>query len=192
MKITYIHLLAMLGFMHISGSFAAASVDNILGYIPAKSSAIIFCSSSRFFPGSPANTLVENERKGGLETNFLITNTSETDVLNISKVDVFAMTSGALLTNLSPSSVVRTPAGFPPFKWVLAPHETTVLPQDLVLPPKQQSKPDLLWNNVVFTVKNTNNVPILAPMVFSDYVEYATPELGGGVLARIRADCVRQ
>ncbi len=169
-------------------SFAGAAPTNRLGYIPAKSTATVYCSASRFFPGSPPPTIVKDEKQGGLETNFLITNTSSTSSLEITQVEVYGMT-GALITTLSPTSTVSTPEGSPEFKWVLSPFETTRLPHEATLPLMQQSKPELLWDNVVFTVKSTDNKQILAPMLYSDFIEYATPANGGGVLARIRADC---
>ncbi len=168
----------------------AEPLPNTLGWIPAGGAATVYCSASRFFPGSPPTTLVKVEAVGGLETNFLITNTAALKTLAIAQIDVYGMTTGALITTLKPGSDIRTPTGQPAFKWSLAPYETTRLPNQATLPLTQQSKPDLLWNNVVFTVKNTYDTPMPAPLVYSDYVEKATPKLGGGVLARIRADCV--
>lgn len=180
---------AMAGLFSASTGFAVTAPPNRLGYIPANTTATVFCSASRFFPGSPPPTIVSNEAVGGLETNFLITNTSGNTSLKITKIDVYGMT-GAWITTLTPGSPITTPAGDPAFKWKLAPHETTRLPNQATLPPLQQSKPELLWNNVVFTVKSASGSKILAPLLYSDYIERATPLNGGGVLDRIRADCV--
>lgn len=183
----------ILGITALAGLVSAvashAEVPNSLGYIAPNKTATIYCGASRFFPGSPPTTIVANERVGGLETNFLVTNTSEDKTLEIVKIDIYAMT-GQLISRLTPRSIIPTPDGDPFFKWTIAPHETTRLPNQATLPLTQQSKPYLLWNNVVFTVKNAGPGSILAPMVFSDFIEKELPSLGGNVLARVRADCV--
>jgi hypothetical protein len=176
------------GLLISSLSFAGTVPTNRLGYISAKTNGTFYCSASRFFPGSPPTTIVKDERQGGLETDFLITNTSSTKSLNITKIDIYGMT-GALITTLMPTSIIDTPQGSPVFKWTLAPFETTRLPHEATLPMMQQSKPELLWSNVVFTVKSADDREIIAPMAYSDFVEKATPANGGGVLSRLRADC---
>lgn len=189
MKKSLLCFTAIVELLVVNKSFGATELPNRLGFISAKNTANIYCQASRFFPGSPATTLVKDEKQGGLETDFLITNASENKSLQITKIDVYGMT-GALITTLTSTSVIDTPVGYPAFKWTLSPHETTRLPHEATLPGTQQSKPELLWDNVVFTVKSSDNQQILAPMVYSDYVEKATPANGGEVLDRIRADCV--
>ncbi|MFI3158455.1 MAG: hypothetical protein QX199_20115 [Methylococcaceae bacterium] len=189
MKKSLLCFTTMAGLLSVSVSFAGTPLPNRLGYIPASTTATVLCSASRFFPGSPPPTIVANEAVGGLETNFLITNTSGNTALKITKIEVYGMT-GAWITTLTPGSPITTPVGDPAFKWKLAPHETTRLPHEATLPAAQQSKPELLWNNVVFTVASVDGSAILAPLVYSDYIEKATPLIGGGVLDRIRADCV--
>lgn len=189
MKKLIIGLTALAGLMGASASIA--DVPNSLGYIAPNKTATIYCGASRFFPGSPPTTIVANEKVGGLETNFLITNTSDDKSLEIVKIDIYAIT-GDLISRLTPNSTIPTPEGDPFFKWVIAPHETTRLPHEATLPLAQTSKPFLLWNNVVFTVKNAGRGSILAPMVFSDFIEKELPSLGGNVLARVRADCVNR
>lgn len=189
MKKSLLGLTVLAGLLNASAGFAGVALPNRLGYIPAHTSATVLCSASRFFPGSPATTIVSNEAVGGLETNFLITNTSGNTALKINKIEVYGMT-GAWITTLTPGSPIATPVGDPAFKWKLAPHETTRLPHEATLPALQQSKPELLWNNIVFTVASADGSKIIAPLVYSDYIEKATPLNGGGVLDRIRADCV--
>lgn len=187
MKNLILGMTAVVGLASASASFA--EVPNSLGFIAPNKTATVYCGTSRFFPGSPPTTVVANEKAGGLETNFLVTNTSDDKTLEIVKIDVYTM-QGDLVSRLTPRSIIPTPAGDPFFKWTLAPHETTRLPNQAVLPLTQQSKPYLLWNNVVFTVKNAGRGSILAPMVFSDFIEKELPSIGGNVLARVRADCV--
>lgn len=191
MKSSLLGMTAIAGLLATSVGIAAnpaSLLPNKLGFIPENSSAEITCSASRFFPGSPPPTIVANEAVGGLETNFLITNTSANDNLKIVKIDIYGFT-GKWITTITPGSPIATPAGDPKFKWKLAPFETTRLPHEATLPAMQQSKPELLWNSVIFTVKSANGSRMLAPLVYSDFVEKQIPAIGGGILARIRSEC---
>ncbi len=189
MKKSLLCFITTVEFLITSASFAGTALPNKLGYIPEQTTATVFCSTSRFYPGAPPGTVVKDQAEGGLEASFLVTNASSNKVLNITQIDVYGMT-GAWITTLTPGSPITTPTGDPVFKWKLAPHETTRLPSQATLPPLQVANPELLWSSVVFTVKSADGSLILAPMVYSDYVEKATPANGGGVLDRIRADCL--
>ncbi|MFI3119505.1 MAG: hypothetical protein QX203_05970 [Methylococcaceae bacterium] len=191
MKKSLLSLTAIVGLLSASVGFAVMP-NNRSGYIDANTSATVDCSASRFFPGAPPGTTVENEQAGGLQTDFLITNISENKTLMITQVNVYAMTTGAVIASYTPPSPPppSSDPSDPVFKWKLKPHETTRLFKEAVLPPQEVANPNLLWNSVSFTVKAGNDTKILAPMVYADYAEYKTPALGGAIIDRIRANCV--
>jgi hypothetical protein len=192
MKKLLLGMTALSGLLTVSASFAVALAPvNRLGFIPAGASATVVCSASRFFPGAPPGTMVKDEAAGGLQTDFLITNTDNKKLM-ITKIDVYAMTTGmpiASYTPPAPPPASADPAD-PVFKWTLAPHATTRLSHEAVLPPNQVANPALLWNTVVFTIQAPATVRILSPLVYSDYAEFKTPATGGTIIDRIRTPCV--
>jgi hypothetical protein len=167
----------------------AGTPTNTLGYIDPGTSVTAVCSASRFFPGALPGNPISSGLPGGLQTDFIITN-SDNRTLSISKIDVYAM-NGRQIATYSKGATLPGNSDNPAFKWDLAGHETTVLSKEAVLPPNEISIPTVLWHTVVFTLKARNpTAKIFAPLVFSDYAEYKKPLDGGTIIDRIRASCV--
>jgi len=193
MKKLLLGITALSGLLTVSASFAVALAPvNRLGYIAPGASATVVCGASRFFAGATPNTPVSQEPPiGGLQTDFLITNTDIRPLL-ITKIEVYDMTRA----NAQPIATYTPPMVPPPsldpadpaFKWTLAAHATTRLSREAVLLPNQIAMPALLWNTVVFTVKAANSkVRMLSPLVYSDYAELSP---SNAIIDRIRTPCV--
>lgn len=189
MKKLLLSITALAGLVGANASYAAK-----IGIINAGTSATAICSASRFFPGGTPGPLVQDKLAGGLLTDFLIMN-SDAKPLQITQIDVYAM-NGTKIVSYTPANTVPASinAADPVFQWTVAPHATTRLSHEAVLPLTQVVNPALLWNSVVFKVKAANYSRMVAPLVYSEYAEYAKSPVpdkitNGLIIDRIRSAC---
>ncbi len=147
----------------------------------------------------PLLTVSGSAQQKGIETSWLITNTSATDSLAITKIDSYGM-DGKLIISLTPDSaptLETDTGGF--FKWTVSPHQLVRFPHDysMIYPVDGVGGTDpslVSWYNVVFTVQSaTPGGMISAPVALAAMVE-RTEDLSVTpathfVLSRTRNEC---
>lgn len=148
----------------------------------------------------PLVTVVGAGQQKGIESSWLITNTSYTDSLAITKIDSYGM-DGKLIVSLTPDTaptLETDTGGF--FKWTVKPYQLVRFPHDysMIYPVDGVggTDPNLVrWYNVVFTVQSaTPGAMISAPLAVAAMVERtedltALPTPTHFVLSRTRNEC---
>lgn len=150
----------------------------------------------------PLVTVSGAGQQTGIESSFLITNTSATDTLEITSIESYGM-DGVRLVRLTPQSgpdLEKETAGF--FTWKVKPRQLVRFPHDYTMIYPDAAKgikgtnPELVrWYNVVFEGKNADprNSFISPPIVTTGMVE-RTENLtvnppSHPVLSRLRNEC---
>lgn len=187
----------------LSGLLAAtASVAEPVGANAMIKTARIVCTAT-MTGDVPLVTVVGATQQKGIESSWLITNTSDKIPLKITKIDSYGM-DGKLLTSLTPQSAPQIEAetlvnGVNVFSWTVKPHQLVRYPHDytMVYPVNGVggTSPSLVqWYNVVITVESgVKGKMIEAPTVSTAMVERTedlkvTPATHF-VLSRTRNDC---
>lgn len=183
----------------LSGLMAAnTGVAEPVGSTAMIKTAKIICTGS-LTGDVPLVTVVGAGQQKGIETSWLITNTSTTDSLAITKIDSYGM-DGKLIVSLTPDTAPTLEAdtgGF--FKWTVSPLQLIRFPHDysMIYPVDGVGGTDpslVQWYNVVFTVQNaTPDAAISAPVALAAMVE-RTEDLAAVppthfVLSRTRNEC---
>ncbi len=185
-------------------------VTNTVMALPAGSNTTIttaqaVCTGS-MFGDVPLYTVVGAGQQQGMESSWLVTNTSPTDTLAITRIDSYGM-DGKLLATLTPASApdlsLKT-GGF--FSWTVKPYQVSRFPHDfsMVYPNAatgvKGTDPKLVrWFSVVITVANAAGatVPISTPLITAAMVErgaYTVPPTAttsglAPVVSRSRNEC---
>lgn len=181
---------------------ATASVAEPVGANAFIKSAKIVCTAT-MTGDVPLFTVPGATQQKGIESSWLITNTSHTIPLKITKIDSYGM-DGKLLTSVTPASApdLKTEtavSGAVIFDWTVEPHQLVRFPHDytMVYPVNGVggTSPSLVqWYNVVISVESgIKGKAISAPTVTTAMVERTedlkvTPKTNF-VLSRTRNDC---
>ncbi len=155
----------------------------------------------------PLSTVIGAGQQKGIESSWLINNTSTTDTLAITRIDSYGM-DGQLLVSLTPTSAPDLPTQTNHlFNWTVLPYQVVRFPHDfsMIYPNTATgtagTAPSLVrWYSVVFTLANAGgrSKPISAPLVTGAMVERGdytqlpsatTPGLAP-VVSRTRNECV--
>lgn len=187
----------------LSGLLAAtASVAEPVGANAMIKTAKIVCTAT-MTGDVPLVTVPGATQQKGIESSWLITNTSPTTPLEITKIDSYGM-DGKLLTSTTPQShpnleTETAVAGGVVFAWTVKPNQLVRFPHDytMIYPVNGVggTSPSLVqWYNVVISVRSgVKGKMISAPTVTTAMVERTedltvTPATHF-VLSRTRNDC---
>jgi hypothetical protein len=200
----------LLCFSALSGLMAADVIMAVpVGSDATITTAKVVCMST--LEGDVVLTTVAGAgQQKGIESSWLVTNTSTTDDVAITQVDSYDI-NGKLLTRFTPTSTAKPSFGIPAgnqlpkltnglFDWTVKPNQVVRFPHDysIIYPDaatgREGTNPSLVhWHSVVLTLGNATRpgMAISAPVVVSAMVERGNYTVPGAapVLTRTRNEC---